>query len=86
MIYGDTIYDLENDFPAVFYFCGYIGFGLYMVFLALFVVMIFWAFGQDVAAAGAARRTRAAPSRCGPCAPLGAGCSGSSRWRWAPWA
>ena len=22
MIYGDTIYDLENDFPAVFYFCG----------------------------------------------------------------
>ena len=26
MIYGDTIYDLENDFPAVFYFCGYIGF------------------------------------------------------------
>ena len=51
MIYGDTNYDLENDFPAVFYFCGYIGFTLYMAFLALFVGMILKAFGQDVAAA-----------------------------------
>lgn len=48
MVYDGTIYDLENDFPAVFYFCGYIGFTLYMVFLALFVVMILKAFGQDV--------------------------------------
>lgn len=61
MIYGDTIYDLENDFPAVFYFCGYIGFGLYMVFLALFVVMIFWAFGQDVAAAWRAQKDKGRP-------------------------
>lgn len=61
MLYDGTNYDLENDFPAVFYFCGYIGFGLYMVFLAVFVVMIFKAFFQDVAAAwraqeGASRR------------------------------
>ena len=51
MVYEGTIYDLENDFPAVFYFCGYIGFALYMIFLALFAVMIFKAFGEDVAAA-----------------------------------
>ena len=51
MVYDGTIYDLENDFPAVFYFCGYIGFALYMIFLALFAVMIFKAFGEDVAAA-----------------------------------
>ena len=58
---GHNIYDLENDFPAVFYFCGYIGFGLYMVFLALFVVMIFWAFGQDVAAAWRAQKDKGRP-------------------------
>ena len=51
MIYEGTIYDLENDFPAVFYFCGYIGFTLYMLFLALFAVMILKAFFQDVASA-----------------------------------
>lgn len=51
MVYDGTIYDLENDFPAVFYFCGYIGFALYMIFLALFAVMIFKAFGEDIAAA-----------------------------------
>lgn len=78
MIYGDTIYDLENDFPAVFYFCGYIGFGLYMVFLALFVVMIFWAFGQDVAAAWRGQKDKGRPSRAG-LACLGGGVHGSSR-------
>ncbi len=51
MIYNSSNYDLENDFPAVFYFCGYIGFTLYMLFLALFVGMIFKAFFQDVSAA-----------------------------------
>ena len=55
MVYDGTIYDLENDFPAVFYFCGYVGFALYMLFLAVFAVMIFQAFGQDVAAAWKAR-------------------------------
>lgn len=61
MLAGGSIYDLENDFPAVFYFCGYIGFGLYMVFLALFVVMIFWAFGQDVAAAWRGQKDKGRP-------------------------
>ena len=56
MLYEGDIFDLENDFPAVFYFCGYIGFGLYMAFFALFVVMIFKAFGQDVAAAWKAQK------------------------------
>lgn len=67
MVYDGTIYDLENDFPAVFYFCGYIGFGLYMLFLALFAVMIFKAFGEDVVAAwkerGPLRAKRMAPVR-----------------------
>ncbi len=58
MIYDGDIFDLENDFPAVFYFCGYIGFGLYMAFFALFVVMIFKAFGQDVAAAWKAQKDK----------------------------
>lgn len=39
------IYDLENDFPAVYYCCGYIGFGLYMLFFAIFVLAVLKAFG-----------------------------------------
>lgn len=39
-----VIYDLENDFPAVYYCCGYIGFGLYMLFFAMFVVVVLRAF------------------------------------------
>lgn len=58
MLYKDSIYDLENDFPAVFYFCGYIGFALYMLFFVLFVVMIFKAFGQDVSAAWKAQKEK----------------------------
>lgn len=33
-------YDLENDYPAIYYYYGYVGFGLYMVFLAYFVILI----------------------------------------------
>ncbi len=33
-------YDLENDYPAIFYYYGYVGFGLYMIFLAYFLVLI----------------------------------------------
>ena len=58
MLYKDSIYDLENDFPAVFYFCGYIGFALYMLFFVLFVVMIFKAFGQDVSIAWKAQKEK----------------------------
>ena len=31
------IFDLENDFPSVFYYSGYVGFAIYMLFLAYFV-------------------------------------------------
>lgn len=67
MVYDGAIYDLENDFPAVFYFCGYLGFGMYMLFLALFAAMIFKAFGEDVASAwkerGPLQDKRMAPVR-----------------------
>lgn len=34
------IFDLENDFPSVFYYSGYVGFAVYMLFLAYFVGLI----------------------------------------------
>lgn len=36
----DFIYDMENDFPGVYYYSGYVGFALYMLFLAYFVGLI----------------------------------------------
>ena len=48
MVCNGVNYDLENDFPAVFYSCGYIGFALYLLFLFLFFGMILKAFIQDV--------------------------------------
>ena len=33
-------YDLENDYPALYYYYGYVGFGLYILFLVYFVVLI----------------------------------------------
>lgn len=56
VLMGDTIYDLENDFPAVYYFCGYIGFGLYMLFFVYFAFVILRAFFRDVAACAAERK------------------------------
>ena len=38
--YSQHVFDLENDFPSVFYFSGYIGFAIYMLFLAYFVGLI----------------------------------------------
>lgn len=40
MLHMDSIYDLENDFPAIFYFCGYLGFAMYMVFFGYFGFLI----------------------------------------------
>lgn len=37
----DYVFDLENDFPSVFYYSGYVGFAVYMLFLAYFVGLIF---------------------------------------------
>lgn len=34
------IFDLENDFPSVFYYSGYVGFAIYIAFLAYFVGLI----------------------------------------------
>lgn len=36
---GDIL-DLENDYSAIFYYYGYIGFGLYLLFLAYFILLI----------------------------------------------
>lgn len=33
-------YDLENDFPAIFYYYGYIGFALYIGFLLYFAIIL----------------------------------------------
>lgn len=40
MVHGDEIYDLENDFPAVFFFCGYLGFAMYMLYFVYFVLIV----------------------------------------------
>ncbi len=45
---GEKIYDLENDFPAIFYTAGWLGFALYMAFLGIFVAAIFRAFFREV--------------------------------------
>lgn len=37
----EQIYDLENDFPAVYYFGGYVGFGVYILFLLYFFLLMF---------------------------------------------
>lgn len=34
------IFDLENDFPSVFYYSGYVGFAIYVLFLLYFVGLI----------------------------------------------
>ena len=56
MIMGEDIYDLENDFPAVYYFCGYIGFGLYFLFFLYLAFIILRAFFRDVAFCVAERK------------------------------
>ena len=37
----DGVYDLENDWPAIFFFYGYLGFALYVGFLLLFLARVF---------------------------------------------
>lgn len=53
---GGDNYDLENDFPAVYYFCGYLGFGLYLLFFGYLAFIILRAFFRDVAACVAQRK------------------------------
>lgn len=46
--YGDnSIYDPENDFPALFYFYGYVGTALYAAFILYFVFIALRALIQD---------------------------------------
>ncbi len=47
---GPENYDPENDFPAVFYNLGYLGFFLYMGFLGVFVARLLWCFWRCVQA------------------------------------
>lgn len=42
------VYDLENDFPSVFYSSGYLGFALYLLSLAVFVYHVLRAFAGSV--------------------------------------
>ncbi len=56
MLMGDAIYDMENDFPAVYYFCGYLGFALYLLFFAYFIYRLLRAFCRDVGECSALRR------------------------------
>lgn len=38
LVHGEENYDLENDFQGTFYFVGYVGMTLFIVFLAYFVL------------------------------------------------
>lgn len=48
MIHRATNYDLENDFPAVYYFCGYIGFFFYMLYFVYFFFIVIRAFTRNL--------------------------------------
>lgn len=62
-LYGDAIYDLENDFPAVFYNTGYIGFAIYLSMFALMAFVVLRAFAGDLQAGLLAAREEGKPSR-----------------------
>lgn len=40
-------YDMENDFPAIFYYTGYIGFAMYILFILYFVFLVIKRLVQD---------------------------------------
>ena len=40
MVYNDFVYDLENDFNAILYYYGYVGFALYLAFFLYFLALI----------------------------------------------
>lgn len=37
-IYDGEVFDPENDFPAIYFSCGYVGLGLYIAFILYFVI------------------------------------------------
>lgn len=42
VVLNDTNYDPENDFPALLYYCGYLGCGLYVCFAGYFLLGAAW--------------------------------------------
>ncbi len=44
---GKLEMDLENDFTALYYYYGYIGFGLYVIFILYFVILLMKMFIKD---------------------------------------
>lgn len=47
MTWGDTNYDVENDFHGVYFLFGGVGLGLMIAFLAYFAFLILWALKKD---------------------------------------
>lgn len=45
---GNESFDLENDYPAILYYYGYIGFGLYIAFIGWFIILIIKRLLSDV--------------------------------------
>jgi nitrate reductase gamma subunit len=43
--------DLENDWPAIFYYCGYVGFAAYVCLIAYFAFLIARRLLQDLRSA-----------------------------------
>lgn len=58
MLMGEETYDLENDFPAVYYFCGYLGFSLYLLIFIYLFFIIFRAFFKDISACAREREEK----------------------------
>lgn len=47
MLHNGNVYDLENDFPAVYYNCGWLGFALYLLPLVYVAFVLLRAFFRD---------------------------------------
>lgn len=47
MLHNGNVYDLENDFPAVYYNCGWLGFALYLIPLLYTAFVLLRAFFKD---------------------------------------
>lgn len=43
----DGIYDMENDWPAIFYYYGYLGLGAYVAFILVFLLRVFRSMRED---------------------------------------
>lgn len=48
VLYNGNVYDLENDFPAVYYNCGWLGFALYLSLFTYLAFVVLRAFFQSI--------------------------------------